>query len=105
MPRVETKHCPPEKAVEIILDGSLRAFVWPGYARVEVPSDSEPGTMHDVVVRTGMTICSCPGFRYRNRCRHATRVSGVLSVPKDADEARMNMLGDFLALLGKEDQS
>ena len=34
------------------------------------PSTSTRGTFYDVIRWNGRLTCSCPGFQYRNKCKH-----------------------------------
>ena len=36
-----------------------------------VASSSSAGKRYQLVARDGYVSCSCPGFMYRRRCRHA----------------------------------
>jgi hypothetical protein len=69
----------------------MRAWLWPGYARVEVPSDSHPDETHTVFIRGSKCLCTCDGFRYRSHCRHEAQVEGLLAVPDEEDERKLYM--------------
>jgi hypothetical protein len=37
---------------------------------IEVPSNSDPGTVYRVKVEEGVASCECKGFGYRGTCSH-----------------------------------
>lgn len=43
-----------------------------------VQSDSDPGITYEVVAVDRRITCTCPGFTYRNTCKHADKFSEVL---------------------------
>ena len=46
---------------------------------IQVPG-SKPGTFYDVTIQEGLaTQCSCPGFSFRQRCRHLQAAVDTLS--------------------------
>ena len=41
---------------------------------VRLPSTSTRGISYDVIRWNGRTTCSCPGFQYRNKCKHTAAI-------------------------------
>lgn len=57
---------------------SLRPQLFQPIILGRVESESKPGTYQIVSSdKKGQVKCSCPGFRYRGRCRHIDIVLGV----------------------------
>ena len=42
----------------------------PGERIVEIPSNSDPGTVYRVKLVQGVASCECKGFGYRGTCSH-----------------------------------
>lgn len=55
-------------ARELILSGKI-IIVHPRTSFL-VPSKSEPGTLHPVIVHKGISYCDCKGGREEAPCRH-----------------------------------
>jgi len=60
---------------------------------VAVPSASTPGEQHHVAVVNGrVSSCTCPSWRYRSTCRHATTVTSRLAAVTFAVTAAADLL-------------
>lgn len=57
--------------------GNLAVRIRKMSAEIEVPS-SEPHKYYLVTVTSSFITCTCPGFHYRGKCKHATMIHNVL---------------------------
>ena len=57
---------------ENILDHIPYEFLHPESIRPPVKEYPVPGRPYTITVTSTKTSCSCPGFQFRNRCKHTT---------------------------------
>jgi hypothetical protein len=60
------------RALQRAYDQHVHIFSVPGRAGIYITrSKSEPGIRYSLIARDGEVACSCPGFAYRQQCKHA----------------------------------
>jgi hypothetical protein len=74
----------------IRIDSRRRKFVkvanrWKYQIKIEKPKNpiwtvaSSKGGSYSVELVNNQLICSCPGFKYRSKCRHTEEISGKIA--------------------------
>ena len=63
--------------------------------RVDVPSNSEEGLIHRVLVKgtDAEVTCGCPGWKFRGHCRHVTRIERECGWRSDRSAIRQKEAG------------
>ena len=72
------------------------------YVEVEqvVQSLSKPNTKHVVIIKNGEPFCTCPGFRFRHKCRHTAAYFNTTNESgQDLEQYIKQAQGQELAIL------
>ena len=65
----------------------------PEHETYSTPSTSDPRTRYTLYFAHNHYICSCPGYSFRGKCKHAEAINRLAFIDEKGNETSLKELG------------